>query len=108
MLESLLLFAHVVVCLGLILLVLLQRGKGSEMGGGMGGGVSQTVFGSQGSHDFLGQMTKYFGVSFFVICLTLSYLANQQLRHERGMMAPVPSGTSQERSATVLPDALPD
>ena len=65
---------HVMVCVVLILVVLLQRGKGADMGAMLGGGSSQTVFGSRGAGNFLTKVTAGCAVIFMVTSLTLSYM----------------------------------
>ena len=68
---------HVVVCLLLILIVLLQRGKGADMGAAFGGS-SQTVFGSGGAIGFLGKMTTVIAVLFMVTSLALAYVSSHK------------------------------
>lgn len=72
------LIIHVVICLGLIGLVLLQHGKGADMGASFGSGASQTLFGSQGSGTFLTKFTSILGGLFFLNCLFLGYLGAHQ------------------------------
>ncbi|MDP6024509.1 MAG: preprotein translocase subunit SecG, partial [Pseudomonadales bacterium] len=62
-LETLALIVHVLASLGIIGLVLLQHGKGAEMGSGFGGGSSGTVFGSGGAGNFLTKATTYIAVA---------------------------------------------
>ena len=69
---------HVIACLVLILVVLLQRGKGSDMGAALGGGGSNTVFGSRGAGNFLTKMTSACAVIFMVTSLSLAYLGSQE------------------------------
>ncbi len=64
---------HVVVCIFLIAVVLLQRGRGAEIGAVFGGGASSTVFGSRGAGNFLTKLTTASAVIFMVTSLTLSY-----------------------------------
>ncbi len=71
----LLVVVHVVVCLILILIVLLQGGKGAEMGAAFGG-ASQTVFGSAGPTDFLGKVTTWAAAIFMVTSLSLAYFSS--------------------------------
>ncbi len=66
---------HVLVCFMLILVVLLQAGKGTNMGAAFGG-ASQTVFGSSGAGTFLGKMTTGVAVIFILTSLGLSYFAS--------------------------------
>jgi preprotein translocase subunit SecG len=65
---------HVLVCIILILVVLLQAGKGANMGAAFGGS-SQTVFGSSGAGTFLGKMTTIVAAVFMLTSLTLSYFS---------------------------------
>jgi preprotein translocase subunit SecG len=65
---------HVVVCIVLILVILLQAGKGANMGAAFGGS-SQTVFGSSGPAGFLGKMTTVVAVLFMLTSMILSYSA---------------------------------
>ncbi len=69
---------HVLVCLGLIVVVLLQTGKGTDMGAAFGGGSSSTVFGSSGAGNFLTRVTTGMAVVFMLTCLTLGYFAEQR------------------------------
>ncbi len=66
---------HILVCLGLIVVVLLQTGKGTDMGAAFGGGSSTTVFGSSGAGNFLTRMTTGMAVVFMVTSLTLGYFS---------------------------------
>ena len=68
---------HVIVCVGLILVVLLQAGKGASMGA-VFGGSSQTIFGSSGPGTFLSKMTTAVAIIFMLTSLGLSYLATAQ------------------------------
>jgi len=64
---------HIVICIGLILIVLLQTGRGSEIGAAFGGGSSQTLFGSSGSSKFMTKLTTITVVVFMVTSLVLAY-----------------------------------
>ena len=70
---------HVIVCIFLIAVVLLQRGKGAEMGAVFGGGASSTVFGSRGAGNFLTLLTKICAAVFMLTSLSLSYLHTEQV-----------------------------
>jgi preprotein translocase subunit SecG len=65
---------HIVVCLVLVLVVLLQAGKGASMGAAFGGS-SQTVFGSSGPGTFLSKMTTVIATIFMLTALSLSYFS---------------------------------
>jgi len=69
---------HIVVCVGLIIVVLLQTGKGADMGAAFGGGSSSTVFGSSGAGNFLTRLTTGMAVVFMLTSLTLGYFAGQR------------------------------
>jgi preprotein translocase subunit SecG len=68
---------HVVVCVMLIMIVLLQTGKGADMGAAFGGGSSQTLFGSAGPVSFLNKLTTMVAVVFMLTSLTLAFMSTQ-------------------------------
>ncbi len=70
---------HVLACIGLIMIVLLQRGKGADLGAAFGGS-SQTVFGSQGAGGFLTKMTTGVAVLFMFTSLGLAYLSSSRVQ----------------------------
>ncbi len=72
---SLLLVVHILVGLGVIGLVLIQHGKGADMGAAFGSGASGSLFGASGSANFLSRTTAILATLFFVTSLGLSYLA---------------------------------
>ena len=74
MLYQVLIIAYVLIALALIGLVLIQQGKGADMGASFGAGSSATVFGSGGSGNFLTKMTTWLAIGFFVISLVLGNL----------------------------------
>jgi len=67
---------HVMVCLVLVIVVLLQHGKGADIGAVFGGGASSTVFGSRGAGNFLTKLTTASALIFMVTSMSLAYLAN--------------------------------
>lgn len=68
---------HILVAIALIVLVLLQRGKGSEMGAAFGAGASGTMFGSQGATPFMVKFIGGLAVLFFCTSLGLNYLVSK-------------------------------
>ena len=74
MLYQVLIIAYVLIALALIGLVLIQQGKGADMGASFGAGSSATVFGSGGSGNFLTKTTTWLAIGFFVISLVLGNL----------------------------------
>ena len=77
MIYGLILGFHVVVCIGLILVVLLQSGKGGGLAGAFGGmgGAGQSLFGGRGAATFLSKATTAFGVAFMTTSLILALMA---------------------------------
>jgi len=75
-LESILLAVHVVVALVVIGLVLLQHGKGADMGAAFGSGSSGSLFGAAGSANFLSRSTAVLATVFFLSSLGLTYLGS--------------------------------
>lgn len=75
--NTLLIVLHVLVCIALIIIVLLQVGKGAEVGATFGAGSSQTVFGASGSRDFLSKLTTAAAIIFMLTSLTLAYFMDQ-------------------------------
>jgi preprotein translocase subunit SecG len=69
---------HVMVCLILIVVVLLQRGKGAEIGAVFGGGASTTIFGSRGAGNFLTRLTTGAAIVFMATSLLLAYFARER------------------------------
>ncbi|HJS38293.1 MAG TPA: preprotein translocase subunit SecG [Burkholderiales bacterium] len=86
--------AHVLIALAIIGLVLLQHGKGADMGSGFGGGASSSLFGATGSANFLSRATAVLAAVFFLTSLGLAYLASER---------PRTPGTVMEGGATTQP-----
>ena len=78
MISLFLTILHVGVCIALIMIVLLQTGKGADMGAAFGGGSSQTLFGSTGASTFLSKATTAAAVVFMLTSLTLAYLSSHK------------------------------
>lgn len=76
--ESLIIIVHVVAAIGITGLVLLQQGKGADMGASFGSGASQTLFGSVGSGNALTKSTAWLAVVFFATSLALALVAKQR------------------------------
>jgi preprotein translocase subunit SecG len=101
---------HVLVCIGLILVVLLQTGKGAEVGA-VFGGSSATIFGSSGAGNFLSRLTTGMAIVFMITSLTLGYFAGRKPSatiFDTRSSTTAPSGTSapkQETTPTTPPQA---
>jgi preprotein translocase subunit SecG len=112
MLTSLLLGFHILICIVLIIVVLLQAGKGSSMGLSFGGGASQTVFGSSGGKNFFARLTTGLAVVFMVTSIVLSIVSSHSSQSYRGVMrqlpdAPVsqPAGPEKRRCKYLVPNS---
>ena len=92
--SILLIVIHVVVCIALIMIVLLQTGKGADMGAAFGGGSSQTLFGSTGASTFLSKATTAAAIVFMLTSLTLAYMAGGKVTKSVVMDAQVPIETT--------------
>jgi preprotein translocase subunit SecG len=77
-LFSLLLTVHILVALGIIGLVLMQHGKGADMGAAFGSGASGSLFGATGSANFLSRTTGVLAAVFFFTSLSLAYVASSK------------------------------
>lgn len=96
----LLLILHLIVSVMLIILVLIQQGKGSEMGAAFGSGASGTVFGSQGTGGFLFKFTGFLLLTFFATSLLLSASLSY---NQRGLQVKNNILLNAEQSNKVLP-----
>jgi preprotein translocase subunit SecG len=103
MLQTLVLIVHVIACLALILIVLLQTGRGAEMGAAFGGS-SQTLFGSTGGSTFLGKLTTAAAIVFMMTCLGLTYFSSKP--QGKSVMEKVKVEV-EEKQGPALPDAKP-
>jgi preprotein translocase subunit SecG len=96
-----LIVTHVLVALAIIGLVLLQHGKGADMGSGFGGGASASLFGATGSANFLSRMTAVLATIFFVLSLGLAYFATNRPKASGGILDAVKT----EKPAAEAPQA---
>jgi preprotein translocase subunit SecG len=98
---------HVTVCIVLIAVVLLQRGKGSDMGAALGGGGSNTVFGSRGAGNFLTKMTTVCAIIFMTTSLSLAYLTTQD-ENQRIFDSELQANPTDGQPASTNPSAAAD
>jgi preprotein translocase subunit SecG len=96
----LLVIIHVVVCVALIMIVLLQTGKGADIGAAFGGGASNTLFGTSGASTFLSKATTVAAIVFMLTSLALAYLTSQ--RPSSSVVTEIPAAAE-----TKAPDAVP-
>jgi preprotein translocase subunit SecG len=100
--ETLVLVLHVLAALTLVGLVLLQHGKGADVGAAFGSGASGSVFGASGSANFLSRTTAILAVVFFVTSLGLTYFSGRKTEH-KGVMATQPAAPAQSLPAQIPP-----
>ena len=96
---------HVLLALAIIGLVLLQHGKGADMGSGFGGGSSASLFGATGSANFLSRTTAVLATIFFLSSLGLAYFATNRPRAGAGILDAVK--TEQPAAEVPQPAAAP-
>ena len=104
---------HVLIALAIIGLVLLQHGKGADMGSGFGGGASSSLFGATGSANFLSRATAVLATLFFLTSLGLAYLATNKPKSGGGALdaakkeMSVPAKPGAEKPAAESPAPAP-
>jgi preprotein translocase subunit SecG len=106
--TNVLIVTHVVVALAIIGLVLLQHGKGADMGSGFGGGASASLFGATGSANFLSRITAVLATIFFLLSLALAYVATKKPVEGGGVMDAVRQQPAKpEEKKPAVEDAKP-
>ena len=95
-----LLVLHVLVALGILGLVLVQQGKGSDIGAAFGSGASNTMFGSGGSTSFLMKVTMILATIFFCTSLGLTYLAAHHAPKAQSGFLNLPTDSNQIKIPT--------
>jgi preprotein translocase subunit SecG len=109
--QTIILIIHVLVGAGVIGLVLLQHGKGADMGAAFGSGSAGSLFGSSGSANFLSRSTAVLTAVFFVTSLGLTYLSTSKPSSQgvvvgKPVSAPdAPAGDKPAVPPAVVPDA---
>ena len=88
-LFSLVLTLHIIVGISVIVFVLLQHGKGADVGASFGGGASGSLFGATGASSFLSRTTAVLATVFFITSLSLTYLASNRPKASRSVMESV-------------------
>ena len=110
MLLSILTVIYILLAIGMIALILMQRGAGAQAGSGFGGGASATVFGSRGASNFLSKTTKWLAILFFVISLGMAWYATHSSAHtpaqqDLGLMGQVPATPAKTTGNAEVPAA---
>jgi preprotein translocase subunit SecG len=112
--ETFVYVLHFIVCFVLVAVVLLQRGKGADLGASLGGGSANTIFGSRGAGNFLTKITTASAITFMATSLTLSYIGYQasdvrlfdkserfEVPLETGGLEEIPAAAAQESEGLV-------
>jgi preprotein translocase subunit SecG len=102
-LETIVLVIHVLAALAIIGLVLIQHGKGADMGSGFGSGASATVFGSGGAGNFLTRATTSIAIIFFLTSFGLAFFAKAKSESARTVGVPVVEQRIDEAAELVIP-----
>jgi preprotein translocase subunit SecG len=105
--TNILIVTHVLVALAIIGLVLLQHGKGADMGSGFGGGASGSLFGATGSANFLSRTTAVLATIFCLLSLALAYAATKKPVEGGGVMDAVRQQPAKEEKKAATEDAKP-
>ena len=100
--ENLLIFFYIFISISLILLVLLQQGKGSDIGSAFGGGSSNAMFGSSGASNPLTKITAIVSAIFLILSLSITYISRNSMDENLDVDMPVIEETG------ILPDNNPE
>tara|TARA_Y100001970_G_scaffold166030_1_gene203021 strand:+ start:8272 stop:8577 length:306 start_codon:yes stop_codon:yes gene_type:complete len=96
--ENLLIFFYIFISISLIFLVLLQQGKGSDIGSAFGGGSSNAMFGSSGPSNPLTKVTAIVSAIFLILSLSITYISRNSIDEDQDVNIPVIEETG------ILPD----
>lgn len=106
--QKIMLITHTLIALGIIALVLLQRGKGADAGAAFGAGASGTVFGARGSGNFFSRATAVLATAFFATSLTLAYLSSQNSVETESLIGEETAVEAELDQTPVEDDAMPE
>ncbi|MCX8616890.1 preprotein translocase subunit SecG [Gilliamella sp. B2923] len=107
---KLLILGYLLIAVVIIVLVLIQRGKGADMGSSFGAGASATLFGSSGSGNFLTRSTTMLGVLFFILSIVLSNLGSRSAINSSDEFTnfdDIPPVTTQQNTGETAPTTDP-
>ena len=102
---TLVVLIHLMACIALIAIVLLQTGKGAEMGAAFGG-ASQTLFGGSGGSSFMSKLTTGAAVVFMITCLLLSFMYRPGVHAGRSVMTDIPPAEQPQAKPPVQPQPV--
>ena len=84
--QTVILIIHVLLAVALIVLILVQHGKGADAGAAFGSGASSTVFGARGNATFLTKLTTGIALIFFVTSISLAYIASNKTSESKSLI----------------------
>lgn len=105
--QTVLLIVHLLASVALIALVLLQQGKGADMGAAFGSGASSTVFGARGSGSFLTRSTAILAAIFFITSISLAYFSGKSAVSKSVTEVPVQEAAPQQPQAPADVPSIP-
>ncbi|HEY6528695.1 MAG TPA: preprotein translocase subunit SecG [Cellvibrionaceae bacterium] len=94
--ETFILVLHVIIALAIIGLIMLQQGKGAEMGASFGSGSSQTIFGAVGTGNLFSRLTAIFVALFFITSSSLAVMSKHKSKIDDHFLAPATEAASAE------------
>lgn len=103
--EQIIIVGHLLIALAIIGLIMLQQGKGADMGASFGAGSSQTLFGSEGGGNVLTKATAWLVVLFFATSFSLALLVNQRSNSSDDLDLAIPAAA--ETTAGAVEEELP-
>ena len=103
--QTFVLVVHIILAILMIVLILVQHGKGADAGASFGGGGAATVFGASGSGNFLTRLTAVLTALFFVTSLTLAVFAKKQTTDAYSLKSVQPPTTAPVNSSETSPVA---
>ena len=111
--SSLLLIFHVTIAILIVGLILIQKGKGADMGSAFGAGASGTIFGAKGSANFLSRTTAVLATIFFLTSMALAYVNKGTVKTESVLdqvqtVVPVNDETNTSKTLPSIPLDIPD
>ncbi|MCP4210434.1 MAG: preprotein translocase subunit SecG [Halieaceae bacterium] len=105
--EQIVLIAHLVLSLGIIGLIMLQQGKGADVGASFGAGASQTLFGADGGGNVLTRATAWLVALFFATSFGLALIVNQKSSAVDDLDLAIPEAAVLQSAAPPIDDELP-
>ncbi|WP_347453474.1 preprotein translocase subunit SecG [Acinetobacter thermotolerans] len=103
--QTFVLVVHIILAILMIVLILVQHGKGADAGASFGGGGAATVFGASGSGNFLSRLTAVFTALFFITSLTLAVFTKKQTTDAYSLSSVQTTQTAPAQSTETSPTA---